>query len=171
MAEAYSIGDYVSYSSSGVCRIEDIRQEPPAGKEAPKTFYILKPLADPASTIFVPTSSPTLLAKMQRLPTKKEADAMILSTKEEEMPWIDDRKVRAATFQTIVKACKLKELLGLATCIYRKRSDLTTQGKKLSATDEAVLRRAEGLIENELSFALELQKEQVGAYIRETLSI
>ncbi|MBQ5584346.1 MAG: CarD family transcriptional regulator [Ruminiclostridium sp.] len=171
MAEAYSIGDYVSYSSSGVCRIEDIRQEPPAGKEAPKTFYILKPLADPASTIFVPTASPVLLAKMKRLPNKEEADSMILTAKERQMPWIDDRKLRAAAFQTITKNCDLKELLDLVICIYQKQRMLTAQGKKLTASDESTLRRAEVLIENELSFVLDLKKDQVGAYIREKLSI
>ena len=171
MAEAYRKGDYVSYSCSGVCRIDDIRQEAPAGKGEPKTFYILKPVADPGSTIFVPTSSPVLLAKMQRLPNKEEADAMILSTKEDEMVWIEDRKLRAAAFQTILKNCSLKELLGLVTCIYQKRADLAAKGKKLAASDESTLRRAENLIENELSFVLQLEGGQVGAYIREKLGI
>lgn len=171
MAEQYRKGDYVSYSCNGVCLIDDIRQDAPTGKGEPKTFYILKPVADNGSTIFVPTSSPVLLAKMQRLPNKEEVDAMILSTREDEMPWIDDRKIRAATFQTIVKACDLKELLGLVACIYRKRVDLTAKGKKLASSDENTLRRAEGLIENELSFVLQLKGDQVGAYIREKLAI
>lgn len=171
MAEQYRKGDYVSYSCSGVCLIDDIRQDAPAGKGDPKTFYILKPVADPGSTIFVPTGSPILLAKMQRLPSKEEADALILSTQEEEMPWIEDRKIRAASFQTILKACALKDLLRLVACIYRKRSELTAKGKKLAASDENTLRRAEGLIENELSFVLGLKGDQVGAYIREKLGM
>lgn len=171
MAETYQTGDYVSYTSSGVCRIEDIRQETPVGKEEAKTFYILKPLADPSSTIFVPTTSPVLLAKMKRLPNKEDADSMILTAKERQMPWIDDRKLRTAAFQTITKNCDLKELLDLVICIYQKQRELSSLGKKLSASDENTLRRAEGLIENELSFILDLQKDQVGAYIREKLSI
>ena len=170
MAEAYRKGDYVSYSCSGVCLIDDIRQES-AGKGETKTFFILKPVADPGSTIFVPTSSPVLLAKMQRLPNKDEADGMILATKKDQMAWIDDRKVRAAAFQTIIKACDLKELLGLVACIYQKRVDLAAKGKKLAASDESTLRRAEALIENELSFVLQLKGDQVGAYIRKKLDI
>ena len=171
MAESYRKGDYVSYSCSGVCLIDDIRQEAGSGKEPPKTFYILKPMADPSSTIFVPTTSPVLLAKMQRLPTREETDTLILSTQEEEMVWTADRKLRAANFQAILKACDLKELLGLVICIYRKKGELTAQGKKLSASDESVLRRAEGLIENELSFILDLKKDQVGGYIRTKLGM
>ena len=87
------------------------------------------------------------------------------------MPWIEDRKLRAASFQTILKACALKDLLRLVACIYRKRSELTAKGKKLAASDENTLRRAEGLIENELSFVLGLKGDQVGAYIREKLGM
>ncbi|MBR5533981.1 MAG: CarD family transcriptional regulator, partial [Ruminiclostridium sp.] len=124
MTENYRSGDYVSYSCNGVCRIDGIRQET-TDKGPPKTFYILKPVTDPSSTIFVPTHSPLLLAKMKPLPSKEEVDALILASREEEMPWIEDRKLRAATFQTILKACNLKDLLGLVTCIYRKGCDLT----------------------------------------------
>ena len=109
MAEEYRKGDYVSYSCNGVCLVEDVRVDAPTGKGEPKTFYILKPVADQGSTIFVPTSSPALLAKMQRLPSRGEVDALILSTKESALPWIEDRKVRAASFQTIIKACNLRE--------------------------------------------------------------
>ena len=163
MAEEYRKGDYVSYSCNGVCLVEDVRVDAPTGKGEPKTFYILKPVADQGSTIFVPTSSPALLAKMQRLPSRGEVDALILSTKESALPWIEDRKVRAASFQTIIKACNLRELLEL---------DKSSQVLMFStAADEAAMRRAEGLIENELSFVLQLSGDQVGTYIREKLAL
>ena len=171
MAEPYRIGDHVSYSCSGVCLVADIRTDAPRGKEAPKTFYILKPVADPGSTIFVPTTSEALLAKMQRLPTQAEIDQLILSTREEELAWIDDRKVRTASFQATLKACDLRELLRLVGCIYRQKQVLAGRGKKLSSADEATLRRAEGIIENELSFVLQVPDDQVGAYIRQKLAI
>ena len=171
MAEQYQKGNYVSYSTNGICRIDDIRQEAGIGKEPPKTYYILKPAADPGSTIFVPTTSPVLLAKMQKLPTREEVNAMILATLENNIPWEEDRKLRSAQFQVILKACDLKDLLRLVSCIYQKGQDLAARGKKLAASDEAVLRRAEGLIENELSFILELDKNQVGTYIQNKLSI
>ena len=46
MAEEYRKGDYVSYSCNGVCLVEDVRVDAPTGKGEPKTFYILKPVAD-----------------------------------------------------------------------------------------------------------------------------
>lgn len=171
MEEPYRIGDHVSYSCSGVCLVADIRTDAPRGKEAPKTFYILKPVADPGSTIFVPTTSEALLAKMHRLPTQAEVDRLILSTREEALVWIDDRKARTASFQATLKACDLQELLRLVGCIYRQKQVLVGRGKKLSSSDEAALRRAEGIIENELSFVLQVPDDQVGAYIRQKLAI
>ena len=102
---------------------------------------------------------------------RRELDELILSTRGRELEWIDDRKERAAQFQQAVKRCDLRELLCLVGCIYRRRLDLTAAGKKLPAADETVLRRAEGLIENELGFVLDLEGPQVGAYIREKLGI
>ncbi len=171
MAESYRIGEHVSYSCNGVCLVADIRTDTPRGKEAPKTFYILKPVADPGSTIFVPTTSETLLARMQRLPTQAEIDELILSTRGAELDWVEDRKVRMASFQAALKACELRELLRLVVCIYRHKHDLAGRGKKLSASDETTLRRAEGIIENELSFVLQVPDDQVGSYIRQRLAV
>lgn len=64
MAEPYRKGEYVRYACNGVCLVDDIRLDVPAGKGTPKEFYILKPVSNPASTIFVPTGSPALVEKM-----------------------------------------------------------------------------------------------------------
>ena len=104
MAEPYRKGEYVRYSCNGVCLVDDIRMDT-LGKEAPKEFYILKPVSNPASTIFVPTASQALVDRMARLPNQEELDQLILSTRDKEIPWIEDRKVRLASFQAIIKTC------------------------------------------------------------------
>ena len=73
MAEPYRKGEYVRYSCNGVCLVDDIRMDT-LGKEAPKEFYILKPVSNPASTIFVPTASQALVDRMARLPNQEELD-------------------------------------------------------------------------------------------------
>ena len=170
MVVRYQKGDYVQYSVSGACLIEDIRRDDLSRKTGGE-YYVLKPVGERASTILVPTDSQTLVAKMSPLPTKEELDDLITSTRNEALDWIDDRKVRSAEFQQVVKRCDLRELLCLVACIYRRRQHLLSQGKKLAAADETILRRAEGLIENELGFVLNLEGPQVGEYIREKLEI
>lgn len=112
MAEPYRKGEYVRYSCNGVCLVDDIRMDT-LGKEAPKEFYILKPVSNPASTIFVPTASQALVDRMARLPNQEELDQLILSTRDKEIPWIEDRKVRLASFQAIIKTCDLRDLICL----------------------------------------------------------
>lgn len=168
MSEAFRVGDHVSYACNGVCRVEDIRNDRVGDKE--KTFYILKPVADPGSTIFVPVDSAPLLAKMQPLPSRTEIDALIRSARADALVWEENRKLRAAQFQATIKACDLRELLRLTCCIYQRKQQLVSLGKKLPASDDTILHRAEALIENELSFVLILSREQVGPYIQEKLT-
>ncbi len=169
MADSYRKGEYVRYACNGVCLVDDVRLDRLANKEAPKEFYILKPVSNPASTIFVPTGSPMLVSKMSRLPDREELDKLILSTKGIQFPWIEDRKVRLAQFQAIVKECDLRDLLCLALCIRQRKRSLSAEGKKLGASDEGVLQRAEALIENQVGFVLQVSGEQVGPYIRSKL--
>ena len=155
MAEPYRKGEYVRYACNGVCLVDDIRLDVPAGKGTPKEFYILKPVSNPASTIFVPTGSPALVEKMARLPNREELDQLILSVKDHPLPWIEDRKAR---------------LICLVVCISRRKRSLLATGKKLGASDETLLQRAEGLIANQVSFVLQVEDSQVGTYIREKLT-
>ena len=131
MAEPYRKGEYVRYACNGVCLVDDIRLDVPAGKGTPKEFYILKPVSNPASTIFVPTGSPALVEKMARLPNREELDQLILSVKDHPLPWIEDRKARLASFQTIVKACDLRELICLVVCISRRKRSLLASERRL----------------------------------------
>lgn len=171
MTTQYGKGDYVRYASSGVCLIEDIRQETRPGSREQKEFYILKPVANHGGTIFIPADSPVLFEKMQAVPSAEEVSQILLSVKEQETEWVDDRKVRSANFQAVLKQCELKELIEMVRCLYQRRKDIAARGKKLSSSDETLLRRAESILENELSFVLQIPEKQVGAYLREALEI
>ena len=171
MEELFHKGEYVRYAANGVCLVDDVRSDSLARKEAPKEFYILKPVSNPNSTIFVPTGSMTLVQKMSRLPDREELDRLILSTKGSHFPWIEDRKARLAQFQTIVKDCDLRSLICLAVCLYQRKQALLAAGKKLGASDEGYLQRAEALIENQVGFVLEISGDQVGPYLRKKLEI
>ncbi len=166
----YQKGDYVQYGVNGVCLIEDIRRDELSRKSGGE-YYVLKPVGERGSTILVPTGNETLVGRMTSLPSREELDYLVASTKEKTTPWIEDRKERNAAFQETVKRCDLRELLCMVGAIYQRRQNLLDEGKKLSAADENILRRAEGLIENELGFVLGLEGSRVGEYIREKLEI
>lgn len=163
-------GDHVWYGLNGVCLVEDIRTDAMTGKKTGE-FYVLKPVSQRGATVLVPVDSETLVSRMSPLPTREELDRCILFAKGRELAWISDRKERGARFQQVLKRCDLQELLCMVGGIYHQRTHLARQGKKLPAFDESILRRAEDLIENEMSFVLDLKSDQVGAYIREKMEI
>ena len=109
-------GEYIQYGISGVCLIEDIRQDA-LSKKTSADYYVLKPVKERASTILVPTDSETLTARMFPLPSREELDALILAARDRDLTWIEDRKERSAQFQLAVKRGGLEELLCMAGCL------------------------------------------------------
>lgn len=171
MPERFSKGDYIRYSSNGVCLVEDIRKLDYAGKNNTDDFYILVPVNNRSSTIYVPVNNAELTSRMRRILSKEEIDRIIESVKLGEVTWIDDRKMRSESFKAILKRCDSLELMRLVSCIYLKKQDLIAKGKKLSAADDNILTQAESMVEDEFSFVLNLDGIQVGRYIRNKLGI
>lgn len=84
------------------------------------------------------------------------------------MEWIADRKLRSARFQEILSKYDEHDLLLLAGCLYWRAQE---SPKKLSFSDEKVLKTAEKIIEQEFSFSLRIGAQSVGDYIRQKLGI
>lgn len=59
----YRVNDTVVYGAQGVCRIADITKRDIGGM--PMDYYVLKPVYDDNSTLFVPISNDKLTAKMR----------------------------------------------------------------------------------------------------------
>ncbi len=167
----YRKGEYVKYGSNGVCLIYDICV-PDFDKSSEDNFhYVLKPIYEKSTTIFVPVKNTTLLSKMRRLLTKQEIEQIISSLKNVKIEWIEDRKKRSDFFSDIIKKNDTLELLRMIGCIYIKRQQLEEKSgnRKLSFSDIDVLERAEKLIEEEFSLVLNINISDVGVYIRQKL--
>lgn len=170
MVTEYKKGDYIKYSSNGVCLVEDINTADFNPKAKDATYYILRPLSASSTTIFVPTDNELLLSRMRKILTKEEINEIIVSFDKELVDWPEDKKERANYFGEIVKKDNPAELLQLAGAIYVKREELNARGKKLLASDNNILEQIERLIENEFSFVLKIAPERVSDYIKERLS-
>lgn len=158
----YQKGDYISYSGHGVCRISDIRaMDFGRGKQ---DYYIIEPIAAGNATIYLPRDNPKALSRIRPVLTKEEIDAIIFSVQNDQIPWINDRKVRIAQFQQILSRRDTRELLMMASCLHKRRTE-----KGLPASELEMLHKAEGMIEQEFSFALNIQREDIGQYIRDRL--
>ena len=134
-------------------------------------YYILKPEASGESTIFVPAENEKLVSKMRKLMTKEEIDEMISSTRDRSIEWESDRRFRNENFHEILTAGVRPEMLLMIRCIYNKKEELTENGKKLSESDNATLKTAEKLVEEEFSRVLEIKNEDVETYIKRMLNM
>lgn len=169
MQSPFEKSQYVCYGANGVCRIEDVCPVPGMGTHT--LFYVLKPIADRNSVYYIPADNDALVSKLRRPLTREEIDAAIDSVKDTPLRWIEDRAQRTEQCRAALRACDMRQILLLVGMLYLQKQKLSEENKRLSSTDETMLRDAEKLTENEFSFVLGLHADEVGAYIRRQLGV
>ena len=164
----YRLNDAVMYGVHGVCRITAITEMSFSGTE--KLYYVLKPIAERESTIFIQTDNRKEVERMHPALTHDSAMEFILSLPDEEVEWIDDDPLRKETYATVFANADRSELISLIRMIAHRRTELGRVGKKMRVTDENFIRDAEKILFGELAFALEIPLESVINYISRTLN-
>ena len=66
----YNVGDNIHYGGSGVCVIQEIAVM--RFGRTREQYYVLKPVYQNASLIYVPVDNPQLVGKMRAVLTKEE---------------------------------------------------------------------------------------------------
>ena len=163
----YSVGEHVIYGTHGVCRIGEIKTMSfgPDSKE----YYVLSPLSDPRSTIFVPVDSEILLSQMRPVLTREEIDDLIDSLEPGSQDWIVNDSKRKEFFQTTLKSGDRLALLRMIDMLYIHQEEMRDQKKHFHVTDERFLREAEKLLHDEFAFVLGIPRGEVISYIGERL--
>ncbi len=95
-------GQYVVYATNGLCCVEDIKNISFISGEKEKLHYILKPVKGSSSVIYVPADNNNLMEKMRPAMTKEDIDSLLLSVKDKQLTWEEDRKVRVDNFHDIL---------------------------------------------------------------------
>jgi len=157
----YKINDYVVYGLTGVCQITDIQKDSIDDEE--KEYYVLTPVFSENMTIKTPVDN--VNTKMRKVITKKEALSLIAAMPDQETAWITDNRERSEAFKTALKTGKSEELVKLVKTIYLEKEEMATIGKKLSKSDEEVLKAAEKQLNEEIAIALEIPLDKVTEYI------
>ena len=161
----YQKGDHVRYGTNGVCVIADIETMTSMDRRSVKDYYVLRPVAESGTKIFVTLDNPALLGKMNAILTREEINEAIRQSAADPLPWVGDRNRRSEAFKEILKTAEPFPLLQLCSCIHGRRLQLSQEGKRLSGSDEAILKQAERLVENEFAFSLDIPRSEVAAYI------
>ena len=155
----FEIGSYVIYRAEGVCKISDIRKESFGAVGAEGEYYILSPVNDEKSTVFVPLDNDFLLSMMRPLMSAEEISRTVAELKHERMAWIPECRARNARYKEVLALGDRRELIVLINTVCDRNEQLLSQGKKPTSTDENAMRRAQRLLYEEFSATTDLERE------------
>lgn len=166
----YTKGELVVYGTNGICIVDDIQKMAFPMETEEHTYYVLRPVGNKNSTLFVPADREELVSKMRALLTREEIDGVLSETGNAVMEWIENKNERANAFRSIMNDGKTEELLRLLRCIHMRKMALAELGKRLASSDENVLLSAEKLVREEFAFVLRISEGELGEYIQSKIS-
>ena len=163
----FGINDTVQYGTTGVCRITDMVSKNFDGKLI--RYYVLKPIHQTNEVVYVPVKNERLVAKMKKLLSAEEIEALVRDIPRCQIDWIEDDSARQTAYQAIVSNGERRELLGLIRVLYLRQRALKERHRHLRTADEQLLKTAEKLINDEFSAVLHISPEEVGPFITKRL--
>lgn len=160
----FQINDVIIYGAQGVCKITGTEEKMISGKK--KTYFVLKPVSDQGSTVFVPTDNALVLKKMRHLLTKDEIHKLIDSMESEEAVWVTNENERKELYRSILAKGDHLELIKMIKAIYAHKKEREAEGKRLHMSDERFFKDAEQILYNEFQYVLDLDsKDDLMTYI------
>lgn len=161
----FNKGDYVVNSNNGICRIDDIVElNTPNGK---KKYYLLIPFNEQTAKIYIPLDSAS--KRIRYAMNKDQAIQLIESIKNINETYIENEKEREKIYKDAINSCNPQKLVGIIKNLYLRRLERTNSGKKNTVVDDRYFKLAENQLHNELSFALQVEKEQVLQIIAQSI--
>lgn len=167
MSQPVVVGSYVLYGKTGVCLVQEQRTIV-MGKES-NQYFVLCPVSDGRSSVFVPCDNELLVSKISPLLTREEIDILLSDADTERLEWIDDRSQRIAFYRTVTTGNDRRMLIRLICCLFRKKEEKQSLGKHLSSMDESTLQECMRLIDEEFSMVLSIPSSEVVNYILERI--
>jgi CarD family transcriptional regulator len=149
----YNVGTYVSYRSEGICVVVEIKRQRFGALNEFKDFYVLSPIIDPNSKIFIPTDNERLVAKMRPLCSADEVNALAERLKDERVEWIETSRPRTNAFREIISEGNREVLIKLIHTVIEHQKMHVTQG------DLTTLIRAKKMLIDEFSFTTDIKTE------------
>lgn len=159
----FQVGDTVVYGTTGVCTVEGLTEKEIA--RVKKQYYVLRPISQSNSAVYVPADNEALLSKVRRILSPEEIGEVIRSALPEAREWPENDVTRREMFSAVLAKGDRKELLLMVRAIYRHQKELAAQGKRLHVADERLMKEANRLISEEICVSLNIEPDEVEAYI------
>ncbi len=167
MSTKYAIGEKIIYSQSGICQVEDITENEFYGEKT--EYYVLRPLYDAGSLVYVPTDNEKLVSRIRSAMTADEVNRIISYMPNAENIWIDNDNQRKEAFSEILLENKPRRLTELIRTLRARREEQTLKKKRLHIADEHILERAQRILGDEISYVLGVDRANVDNFIEERI--
>lgn len=161
-------GTWVIYGNTGVCRIEDIgRFTDVPVSDTEKDYYKLISLRN-GGKIYIPVDTSVF---MRPVISSQEAHELISQMSEIAEIICDSKNQKTLNehYQAALQMHTCEELVRVIKSVYSKGQNSSSNGKKLGKTDQEYGKRAEELLYEELSVALDIPYDRVQSYIKQEI--
>lgn len=169
MTELFHTGDHVVYGAYGVCSITGTTEKEIGAKKL--SYYVLKPVFQQNSTVFVPVENEQLTSRLRKVLTRQEMEQLIDSLPEQQSIWIDDETERRNLFQKILSDGDRVSIIRLAKTLYHHQQERIAKGKRLHQSDERFFREADRLICDEFAFVLQKDPGEIPAILQQKMEV
>ena len=160
----FNVDDIVMYGVNGCCRVDAIE------KRDAGDYYILKPVHNDRTKFLVPLENDELVSRMRRVPSKRTLRSYIKRAADEPTSWIDDNSERREAAKRVIADGTELEMLVLVRSFYKHKQAVLAAGKKATSSDNSILKTAQEHIRDEFSVVLDIDPEDVDAYIEKAMA-
>lgn len=165
----YSSGTTVIYGTHGVCTVKEIAEH--SFGSSINTYYVLQPMNDAHSQIFVPCENETLVSRIRPVLSVKQVDEVIDKLICGIDTWVSYDVKRKEFTSNLIKNGNKSEIIAVIEQLYVKQDELRRQKKHYQLTDERYLKEAMKLLIDEFSFVLGISSDDVTDYVVSRLKI
>ena len=155
----FQVNDIIMYGTQGICKIVEIAEKDFMGTK--KEYYVLKPMNDPAATLFAPVNNEKIERKMRKILTEEEIYQLIESMPKEEANWIHNENERKEQYKRIIANGNHVELIQMIKALYLHKQEREADGKHLYLSDERFFKEAERILYDEFQYVLNIKREEL----------
>ena len=163
----FQAGDVIVCGTHGVCRVEKVGPLSSAVADRDRLYYTLKPLYERGSVVFTPVDNEKMV--IRPVISREEALRLIDGIRDAEALGIEDERKREENYKTALKSCRAEELVKMIKTINARKRSRAARGKKATDADSRYVKLAEDYLYGELAISLDLERDQVEAFIRERI--
>lgn len=163
----YQINDLIFHRGTGVCRITGI-QTVKLGSMGEQECYVLKPMTNPCSCIYISATDSTVQNDIRPVLTQEAVLDLIQMMPHEEPVWISNDRDRCKDYLAKIQSGDSHELIRIIKTLYIEKN-INSKTKKLNTSDAKIMGIAEKLLHEEFAFVLGIDPKEVVPYILERI--